>query len=89
MSVKRRKLSENNDVYALILQPTKEKLVIRLSLFRFNQKMQSRCEPRLHFFYEPLANSDFFRIFAFPSAVTEFQRFKPGGVGEWLKPAVC
>lgn len=60
MSVKRRKSSENNDVYALILQPTKEKLVIRLSLFRFNQKMQSRCEPRLHFFMNRLLTLIFF-----------------------------
>ena len=54
MSVKSRKLCENFGFYTLILQPTKEKLVIRLSLFRFNQKMQSRCEPRLHFFMNRL-----------------------------------
>ena len=24
-----------------------------------------------------------------PASPREFQRFKPGGVGEWLKPAVC
>ena len=60
MSVNRRKLCENFGFYILILQPTKEKLVIRLSLFRFNQKMQSRCEPRLHFFMNRLLTLIFF-----------------------------
>ena len=49
-----------------------------------------------HKYKKSLVNCQKIRIFAVPSFVTEpglvpvrFFRFKPGGVGEWLKPAVC